>query len=79
MDGKAMRYLAPIVLAAVMSITSLPIEAAPQWIEKVCFHEASKRSFNGRAGREQFVTNCIADLSAKPPRERRKYRLGYGY
>lgn len=74
-----MRYLAPIVFAAAMSITSVTSEAAPEWIEKVCFHEASKRSFNGRGGREQFVTNCIADLTAKPPRERRKYRLRYGY
>lgn len=74
-----MRYLAPLVLAAVMSVTSLPSEAAPQWIEKACFYEASKRSFNGRGEREQFMTNCIADLTAKPLRERRKYRLRYGY
>jgi len=74
-----MRYLAPIVLAAVMSLTSAPSEAAPQWIERACFYEASQRSFNGRGEREQFVTNCIADLTAKPPEERRKYKRRYGY
>jgi len=74
-----MRYLVPIVLAAVMSLASAPSEAAPQWIERACSHEASKRSFNGRGEREQFVTNCIADLTAKPPEERRRYKLRYGY
>ena len=78
-----MRYLAPLVLAAVMSVTSLPSEAAPQWIEKACFYEASQMSFNGRGEQEQFMTNCIDDLIVMPLRERlrerRKYRLRYGY
>ena len=69
-----MRYFTLLVLAAVMSVTSTPSEAAPRWIEEICFYEAGQRSFNGRGEREQFVTNCIADLTAKPPRERRRYK-----
>ena len=72
-----MRYFALAILALTLSFASSPSEAAPKWIEQVCFHESSKRAFNGRGEREQFVTNCIADLVAAPASERRAYRKRY--
>lgn len=72
-----MRYFTLLVVAVTLLLPTRSSEAAPRWMEDVCFNEASQRSFNGRGEREQFVTNCIADLSAAPRRERRKYRSGW--
>jgi hypothetical protein len=56
-----------MVLAGVFMLSSAAAEAAPRWIEDACFAKAAKRSFNGRGEREQFMANCIADLSASTP------------
>ncbi len=72
-----MRYLTLGVLAGLFSLSSAATEAAPRWIEDACFSKAAKRSFNGRGEREQFMANCIADLSESTPRERRKYKRRY--
>ena len=69
-----MRHLTLVVFAGLFSWGGIAAEAAPRWIEDACFSKASKRSFNGRGEREQFIANCIADLSASTPRERRKYK-----
>ena len=68
-----MHYLTLVVLVGFFSLSSAVAEAAPRWIEDACFSKAAKRSFNGRGEREQFMANCIADLSASAPQERRKY------
>ena len=72
-----MRYLSLVILAGLFSLSSAVTEAAPRWMEDACFSKAAKRSFNGRGEREQFMANCIADLSASTPRERRKYKRRY--
>ena len=69
-----MHYLTLVVLVGFFSLSSAVAEAAPRWIEDACFSKAAKRSFNGRGEREQFMANCIADLSASAPKERRKYK-----
>jgi hypothetical protein len=74
-----MRYLTLVVLAGLLSLSTAATEAAPRWIEDACFSKAAKRSFNGRGEREQFMANCIADLSESAPRERRKYKRRYRY
>jgi hypothetical protein len=74
-----MHYLTLIVLAGLFLLSSAVTEAAPRWIEDACFSKAAKRSFNGRGEREQFIANCIADLSASAPRERRKHKRRYRY
>jgi hypothetical protein len=71
------RYFTLVVLAALFSVSSAVTEAAPRWIEDACFSEAAKRSFNGRGEREQFMANCIADLSASAPGKRLKYKRHY--
>jgi hypothetical protein len=48
--------------------------AASREVEAICFREASKRSFNGRGEREQFIANCIADLTPSNSKERRRYK-----
>jgi len=58
-----------VVLVALMAWSS-HASAAPPEIEDICFSKATKRSFNGRGEREQFITNCIADLTPVLPRER---------
>ena len=72
-----MRYLTLVVLAGLFSLSTAATEAAPRWIEDACFSKAAKRSFNGRGEREQFMANCIADLSESAPRERRNYKRRY--
>ncbi|MGD9399880.1 MAG: hypothetical protein PVI10_09865 [Methyloceanibacter sp.] len=72
-----MRSIALMVLAGVCMLSSAAAEAAQRWIEDACFAKAAKRSFNGRGEREQFMANCIADLSANSPQERRKYKRRY--
>ena len=74
-----MRYLTLVALAGLLSLSTAATEAAPRWIEDACFSKAAKRSFNGRGEREQFMANCIADLSESAPRERRKYKRRYRY
>ncbi len=72
-----MRSIMPMLLAGLFLLSSEVAEAAPRWIEDACFSKAAKRSFNGRGEREQFMANCIADLSASSPQERRKYKRRY--
>ena len=48
--------------------------AAPREIEDICFSKAAKRSFNGRGEREQFIANCVADLTPASTKERRRYK-----
>ena len=74
-----MRYLSLVILAGLFSLSSAVTEAAPRWMEDACFSKAAKRSFNGRGEREQFMANCIADLSASTPRDRCKYKRRYRY
>ena len=74
-----MRYLALMVFAGLFSLSSSVAEAAPRWIEDVCFSKAAKRSFNDRGERKQFMANCIADLTESPHRERRKYKRRHRY
>ena len=72
-----MRSITLMALAGLFLFSSPVTEAAPRWIEDACFAKAAKRSFNGRGEREQFMANCIADLSASSPQERRKYKRRY--
>jgi len=68
-----MRDLTLAVFVGLFFLSSSATEAAPRWIEDACFSRAAKRSFNGRGEREQFMANCIADLTTSSPRERRRY------
>ena len=74
-----MHYLTLMVLAGLFSFSSAVTEAAPRWIEDVCFSQAAKRSFNDRGERKQFMANCIANLTESPPRERGKYKRRHRY
>jgi hypothetical protein len=49
------------------------LAASPE-AEDICFDKASQRSFNGRGEREQFMANCIADLTAAPTKKRGQYK-----
>ena len=60
------------VALGLMALSNHALAASPE-TEDICFNKASQRSFNGRGEREQFMANCIADLTAAPAKKRGKY------
>ena len=60
----------PVAIALGFIALSNHALAASKEVEDICFEKASKRSFNGRGEREQFIANCIADLTPGPLQER---------
>jgi hypothetical protein len=68
--------LATLLLMALMLAALLQAgrgwAASPQ-VENYCWAKASQIWFNGRGDREQFIANCIADLTP-PPSGKRRYQ-----
>jgi hypothetical protein len=64
----------PIAVTLAFVVLSNHALAASPKAEDICFNKASQRSFNGRGEREQFMANCIADLTAAPATERGQYK-----
>ena len=51
-----------------------PAWSAPPRIEDACSAKAAQVQFHGRGDREQFMANCIADLTPAPSSKRRSYK-----
>jgi hypothetical protein len=64
----------PITVTLAFVVLSNHALAAPPKAENICFNKASQKSFTFRGEREQFMANCIADLTAAPATERGQYK-----
>jgi hypothetical protein len=68
--------LVPVACLAMMSVT--PALAAPRQIEDFCIEQALRAPLYHRGAYEEFMANCIANLTPTPttptPTKKRKYR-----
>lgn len=60
----------PIAVTLTFVVLSNHALAASPKPADICFNKASQKSFNYRGEREQFMANCIADLTPSPAAER---------
>jgi hypothetical protein len=63
----------PIAVTLTFVVLSNHASAASPKPADICFNKASQKSFNFRGEREQFMANCIADLTPAPAAERGQY------
>jgi hypothetical protein len=69
LDKLMIFLLTSLTLAALLSPSRA--WAAPPQVENYCWAKASQIWFNGRGDREQFIANCIADLTPPPAKRSR--------
>jgi hypothetical protein len=70
MIGKYVILLLTLLAVAALLPASRTWAASPQ-VENYCWAKASQIWFNGRGDREQFIANCIADLTPPPAKRSR--------